>query len=78
MSLKIGPIPDRAPARLTLSLAPETHALLVDYAEIHAAEHGRETSVAELAALMIGKFLDTDAGFRRARRTLHQIRQAKE
>jgi hypothetical protein len=74
----IGPIPDRAPLRLTLSLAPETHALLADYAAIHAAEHGRETSLAELAALMIEKFLETDAGFRRVRKTLHQTRKAKE
>ncbi len=78
MSLKIGPIPDRAPAKLTLSLAPEFMAALADYAAIHAAEHGRDTSVAELAALMIEKFLETDAGFRRARKTLHQTAKAKE
>ena len=78
MTLKIGPIPDRSPARLTLSLAPEILASLVDYAAIHAAEHGREASVAELAALMIEKFLETDAGFRRVRKTLQQTRKAKE
>jgi hypothetical protein len=70
MTLRIGPVPDRAPAKLTLSLAPETFALLADYAAIHSAEHGREASAAELAALMIEKFLETDAGFRRARKAL--------
>ncbi len=76
MSLKIGPIPDRAPARLILSLAPETFALLADYAAIHSAEHGREASAAELAALMIEKFLETDAGFRRARKSLDSTKSS--
>lgn len=70
MSLKLGPIRDRAPAKLTLSLAPQTIVALTDYAAIHSAEHGRETAVAELAALMIERFLESDAGFRRARKAL--------
>jgi len=72
MSLKIGPIPDRAPVKLTLSLAPETHAALAEYAALHAKAHGGETPVAELAAIMIEHFLAADAGFRRARKSLRQ------
>ena len=72
MSLKIGPIPDLAPVKLTLSLEPATHAALTDYAALHAKAHGGETPVAEIAAIMIERFLAADAGFRRARKTLCQ------
>jgi hypothetical protein len=72
MSLKIGPIPDRAPVKLTLSLAPETHTALADYAALHANAYGVETPVAKIAAIMIERFLAADAGFRRARKTLRQ------
>ena len=78
MSLKIGPIADRSPVKLTLSLAPQTHAALIDYTAIHARDYGAETPVAELAALMIERFIASDAAFRRARKTLHQPEEERE
>ena len=70
MSLKIGPVNERTSVKLGMSLPPEVHEALADYALIHAQEFGREIALAELAALMIERFLQSDAGFRRARKIL--------
>lgn len=78
MSLKIGAIPERKPVRITLSLPPDLHAALIDYAAIHAAEFGRKASVNDLAILMIERLLNSDAAFRRARKSLRQPQSAKE
>lgn len=78
MSLKVGPLPDRSPVKLTLALAPSIHAALQDYAAIHKREFGGEASVADLAALMIEQFLQSDSAFRRARKSLRQSAAAKE
>ena len=72
MRLKIGPVIERASVKLGVSLSPDVHDALADYALLHAREHGRELALADLAALMIEKFLWTDAGFRRARKALRQ------
>ena len=78
MTLKIGAIVERKPAKITLSLPPDVHAALQDYAAIHAREFGRKTPIGELAALMIEKFLDSDAAFRRARKTFRKNPSEKE
>lgn len=78
MSLRIGAIPERKAVRITLSLPPDLHAALADYAAIHAAEFGRKTPVNDLAILMIERFLHSDAAFRRARKSLRQTPSEKE
>lgn len=70
MSLRLAPIPDRTPAKLTLALNPETHAALTDYAAIYQQAYGQEERAETLAAAMIESFLASDAGFKRARRAL--------
>jgi len=72
MSLKIGAIPERKSVRITLSLPPDIHAMLADYAVIHAKEFGKNTPASELAVLMIERFLNSDTAFRRARKSLRQ------
>ena len=71
MTLRLAPIPDRTPAKLTLALDPETHAALTDYAAIYQQVYGNEERAETLAAAMIETFLASDAGFKRARRALH-------
>lgn len=70
MSLKIGAIPDRTPIKLSLSLSPDVHDALQDYASIHAKEFGQNAQVTDLAALMIERFLASDTQFKRARKSL--------
>lgn len=78
MTLKIGPIIERASVRLAVVLSPATHDALADYALIHARAHGRELPLGDLAALMIERFLQSDAAFRRARKSLRQPKSATE
>ena len=71
MTLRLGQIPDRTPAKITLALDPDTHAALTDYAAIYQQAYGQEERAEVLAAAMIENFLASDAGFKRARRALH-------
>jgi len=68
MSLKLGPIPDRTPVKLSLSLAPDVYAALADYAAIHGREYGSDVKPSDVAGLMVEKFLESDAHFKRARK----------
>jgi len=78
MSLKLGPIPDRTPVKLSLSLAPDVHAALIDYAAVHAREYGKESHLSELAVLMIEEILNGDTAFKRARKSLRILESSKE
>ncbi|MEZ6002042.1 DUF2274 domain-containing protein [Hyphomonas sp.] len=68
-NLKIGPLPDRTPQKLTVLIDPPLAADLDDYARIHSEIHGVEVPVAALVPLMLETFLASDSGFRRARRS---------
>jgi hypothetical protein len=78
VSLKIGPVNERTSVRLGVSLPPEVHEALADYALVHAQEFGREIPLTDLAALMIERFLQSDAAFKRARKSLREKEAAKE
>lgn len=72
MSLKLGPLPDRNPVKLSISLTPEVREALSDYATLHAKSYGKEAPLADLAALMIEEFLNCDTAFKRARKSLEK------
>lgn len=72
MKLKIGAIPDRTPIKLPLSLSSDLHDALQDCASIHAKEFGQNAQVFDLEALMIERFLASDAQFKRARKLLRK------
>ncbi len=78
MSLKLGPLPDRNSVKLAISLTPETHGALSDYAALHAEAHGQAAPLADLAALMIEEFLNCDTAFKRARKALGKNASKKE
>jgi hypothetical protein len=78
MSLKLGPIPDRKPVKLSLSLAPDVHAALIDYAAIHAREYGSDVGPRDVASLIVERFLGRDSQFKRMRKSLHHSTSAKE
>jgi len=69
MSLKLGPIPDRTPVKLNLSLAPDVHEALTDYAAIHKREYGNDVKPGDVAGLMIEKFLESDIRFKKLRKS---------
>ena len=67
VNLKIGPLPDRTPQKLSISLEPALAADLEAYAQVHAAAYGTEASVTMLVPLMLEAFIAGDSGFRKAR-----------
>lgn len=68
--LKIGPLPDRTPIKLSLSVDPDLQSDLSDYAAVHARAYGKDVSVAEIIPSMLRALIDSDAGFKRARKEL--------
>lgn len=72
MPLKLAKLPDRTPVKLTLSISPDLHALLGEYAAIYRQSYGESAKIEDLAPIMLEGFLNSDTGFRRARKTLNQ------
>ena len=64
--LKLGPLADDRPIKLTVELPAAVHRDLVAYAAALAAESGgAPASPEKLVAPMVARFMDTDRGFRR-------------
>ncbi|MEA2755155.1 MAG: hypothetical protein QOJ54_1444 [Aliidongia sp.] len=68
--LRLARLPDRTPVKLGISVAPELHAALAAYADAYQAAYGRAESVTELIPFMLTAFIESDSGFRKARRNL--------
>lgn len=66
--LKLGPLTDDKPVRLSLDLPAPIHRDLVAYAEALGRETGETVEPAKLVAPMLQRFMATDRGFSRARR----------
>lgn len=67
-ALKIGPLPDRTPVKLSLLIDPALRAELDAYADCYAEAYGDKPGVDILVPVMLEAFLASDAGFRKARR----------
>jgi hypothetical protein len=70
VNLKIGPLPDRTPQKLTVQIDPSLVADLEDYSRVHGQLNGEEVTVAVLVPHMLEAFLASDVGFRKARKVL--------
>ena len=66
--LKLGPILDDRPVKLSVELPAELHRDLVAYAEALSRETGQQVEPTKLVAPMLARFLASDRGFRSARR----------
>lgn len=67
--LKLGPLTDDKPVKVSLDLPAAVHRDLVAYAEVLAREGGQPvTDPAKLIAPMIARFMATDRAFVKARR----------
>lgn len=67
-ALKLPKLPDRTPVKLTISILPELHKRLTEYAAVYAEHYGSEEPVAELIPAMLAAFLDSDRDFVRNRK----------
>lgn len=67
--LKLGPIPEDKPVKLSLELPAAVHRDLVAYAEVLGRATGKPVSdPVRLIVPMIQRFMETDRGFAKARR----------
>ena len=68
--LKLGPIADEKPVRVTSELPASIHRDLVAYADLLGRETGQAVEPAQLVGPMLARFMATDRGFANARRRL--------
>lgn len=63
--LRLPKLPDRTPVKLAISVSPELHQALGDYARLYEETYGQAEPVAELIPAMLAAFLEGDRAFRR-------------
>lgn len=67
--LKLGPLPDDKPVKVTVELPASVHRDLVAYAEVLGRETGQPvTDPVRLIVPMLERFMASDRGFAKARR----------
>lgn len=66
--LKLPRIPDRTPVKLTISLLPDLHQAIVEYAALYRQTYGREEPITALIPAMLEAFLEGDRAFAAKRR----------
>lgn len=66
--LKLPKLPDRTSIKLAITVTPDLHQMLQDYAALYAESYGREEPIAELIPAMLAAFLESDRAFLRSRR----------
>ena len=67
--LKLGPVADDKPVKITVDLPAQLHRDLTAYAQVLARESGQPAAVpVRLIVPMLERFIATDRGFAKARR----------
>jgi hypothetical protein len=69
MMLKLPKLPDRAPVKVTISVSPELHQTLTEYAGAYEVSYGQAEPLAELIPAMLASFLESDREFSRRRKS---------
>lgn len=67
--LKLGPIADEKPVRITAEIPAEVHRDLVAYARVLGQQTGKTYELSQLVAPMLKRFMETDREFAKARRS---------
>jgi hypothetical protein len=64
--LRIAKLPDRTPIKLTVSVMPDLHDALQDYAKLYAETYGQTDAMVDLIPSMLAAFLSGDREFQRS------------
>lgn len=72
--LKLGPILDEKPVKITAELPAAIHRDLLSYADALGQETGQTVEPGQLVAPMLARFMASDRGFARSRRIIHHPR----
>ena len=70
MSLRLDKLPDRTPVRVSLAIEPTLAEALNDYAEVYRQIYGETEKPEALIPAMLEQFLNSDTGFKRARKSI--------
>lgn len=70
VDLRLGKLPDRTPVKLSVTVTPDLHRALSDYATIYNQAYGQSEPIAELVPHMLAAFLASDRQFAKAREAL--------
>lgn len=62
-TIKLPQLPDRTPMRLTVTVLPDLHQLLNEYAAHYSSVYGKDVSLAELVPAILANYLESDRGF---------------
>lgn len=68
--IKLARLPDRTPVKLTITVTPDLHLALADYAAIYQQTYGEAQAIIELVPHMLAAFLASDRCFAKAREGL--------
>lgn len=68
--LKLPKLPERTPVKLAITVTPDLHRALTDYAAVYNEAYGQSEPLAELVPHMLAAFLASDRGFAKARERL--------
>lgn len=67
-ALKLPPIPDRTPVKLSITMLPDLHQTLQDYAVLYARTYGKDVSVGDLVTAVVANYLENDRAFVQSRK----------
>lgn len=76
--LRLGPVLDEKPVKLTIDLPAPTHRDLLAYAEVLSRQTGQAIHPAKLVAPMLTRFMAADRAFAKARRSARDIRPSSQ
>jgi hypothetical protein len=68
--LKLGPLEDDKPVKVSVELPAALHRDLLAYAELLARETGQAAEPVKLIGPMLARFMATDRGFLKAKRAI--------
>lgn len=68
--LKLPKLRETTPVKLSISLHPDLHQSLLEYACIYAQVYGSEIKITDLVPLILATFIESDREFQRLKRTL--------
>lgn len=66
--LKLAKLPDRTPVKLAITVTPDLHQMLQQYADAYEATYGARESVPDLIPFMLDGFLASDRSFHQTRK----------
>lgn len=69
-NIRLRKLPDRTPAKITITLSADLNKALHDYAEIYRVTYGETETVVELIPFLLEGFLKDDPAFLKARKSL--------